>query len=171
MVLIRSDGERAHDPWTALADETPVPPSGDIVVTLERWQAQREELAEHRGRLGLRLRAEQLAEAVGSDIDTFSLIALEFPKFSDGRPYSTARLLRERFDFAGELRAVGHVLQDQFLFMERCGFDAFEVEDEETANAWARSIEEIGIFYQPAGDARRPVGHLRHGAARSSLVG
>jgi uncharacterized protein (DUF934 family) len=156
MVLIRSDGERAYDPWTTLADEAPMPSSGDIVVTLERWQTQREKLAAHPGRLGLRLRAEQLAEAVGGDIATFSLIALEFPKFSDGRPYSTARLLRERFGFAGELRAVGHVLQDQFLFMERCGFDAFEVEDEETANAWALS---------------RPVGRLRHGAARSSLVG
>lgn len=162
MVLIRNDGTRVEDPWSRLADDAPLPASGDVIVTLERWQTQREELAEHPGRLGLYLRAEQLAEAVADDIACFSLIALGFPKFSDGRPYSTARLLRERHGFSGELRAVGHVLRDQFLFLLRCGFDAFEVADGAAAAAWSRAIEEIAVFYQPAADRRRTVGHLRH---------
>jgi uncharacterized protein (DUF934 family) len=168
MVLISSDGSRADDPWTVLDDEALLPTSGDIIVSLERWLSRREELANHHGRLGLRLRAEQLAEDVGDDIPRFSLVALEFPKFSDGRPYSTARLLRERYGFDGELRAVGHVLRDQFLFLLRCGFDAFEVADDKAAADWSQAIAEIGIFYQPAGDRRRAVGHLRHGPIAGS---
>jgi len=171
MTLISSSGERADDPWRVVTDDAPLPASGDIIVTLERWQVQKQDLADHPGRLGILLRAEQLAGAVGDDIADFSLIALAFPKFSDGRPYSTARLLRERYGFAGELRAVGHVLQDQFLFMLRCGFDAFEVEDEDTADVWSRAIEEIGVFYQPAGDHRQPASRLRHGADLRSRAG
>ena len=162
MTLISRSGERADDPWRLITDEAPLPASGDIIVTLERWQAQKRELADHPGRLGIRLRADQLADGVGDDISAFSLIALAFPKFSDGRPYSTARLLRERYGFAGELRAVGHVLRDQFLFMLRCGFDTFEVDGEGAADAWSRAIAEIGVFYQPAGDHRQPASLLRH---------
>ena len=89
------------------------------------------------------------------------MVALEFPKFRDGRAYSTARLLRERYGFAGELRAVGDVLRDQFLFMHRCGFDAFEVADEQAVAAWRKAIAEFTVFYQTATDGRAPAGALR----------
>jgi uncharacterized protein (DUF934 family) len=71
-------------------------------------------------------------------------------------------LLRERYGFAGELRAVGNVLRDQFMFMHRCGFDAFEVADERQVEAWRKAMDEISVWYQPATDGRVPATTLRH---------
>src|SRR3546814_6954056 len=95
-----------------------------------------ERLRGHNGRLGLRLKSDQSPAGIAEDLGHFQLVALEFPRFGDGRAYSYARLLRERSGFKGELRAVGNVLRDQFLFMLRCGFDAFEVANENAVDAW-----------------------------------
>ena len=99
--------------------------------------------------------------AVADDVAHFGLNALEFPSFTDGRAYSSARLLRERYGFTGELRAVGNVLRDQFAFMLRCGFNAFEVRDTD-AGAWPEAVREIGVWYQPAGDRHVTAMRLRH---------
>src|SRR3546814_3790777 len=88
-------------------------PGGDVIVTLEQWQAGRERLRGHNGRLGLRLKSDQSPAGIAEDLGHFQLVALEFPRFGDGRAYSYARLLRERYGFKGELRAVGNVLRDQ----------------------------------------------------------
>ena len=93
----------------------------------------------------------------------FALIALEFAKFTDGRAYSYARLLRQRYGYEGELRAIGQVLRDQLLFMHRCGFDAFEVVKPDAVAAWRAALAEISLFYQRAADARPTVLGLRHG--------
>ena len=77
-----------------------------------------------------------------------------FPGFRDGRAYSQARILRERYGFGGELRATGQVLRDQFLFLLRAGFDSFEVTKEADAAAFAESIRRFDVFYQPTGDGR-----------------
>jgi uncharacterized protein (DUF934 family) len=90
-----------------------------------------------------------------------SLVALDFPTFKDGRAYSTARLLRERYQYKGELRAVGNVLRDQFLFMVRCGFDAFEVATEQEADAWKKAMDAFSVWYQVAADDRQPAARLR----------
>jgi uncharacterized protein (DUF934 family) len=108
----------------------------------------------------VRLKSSELADAIAADAGRLALIALEFPAFRDGRAYSTARLLRERHGFKGELRAVGQVLRDQFLFMQRCGFDAFEVEEAQAA-AWQQAIGEFSVFYQPAADGRPTAVQLR----------
>ena len=79
---------------------------------------------------------------------------LVFPSFRDGRAYSQARLLRERHGFEGELRATGQVLRDQFLFMLRAGFDAFEVIKDADAEAFAQASRRYSVFYQPTGDGR-----------------
>src|SRR5439155_14573700 len=83
-----------------------------------------------------------------------ALIALVFPKFSDGRAFSQARLLRERYGFRGELRATGQVLRDQFLFLLRAGFDAFEVTKDADAAAFTDAERRYSVFYQPTGDGR-----------------
>ena len=93
------------------------------------------------------------------------MIALDFPKFSDGRAYTQARLLRERFGYRGELRATGNVLRDQLLFMLRCGFDAFETGDQVTAEVVERSLASFSLAYQPAADGRPSVIELRHARA------
>ena len=176
------DGRIADDPWSDLP-ETPEPASDadagapdtpfldvDLIVTLDQWRGQRETLLRRNGRLGLRLASDQPPEEIASDLEHFDLIALEFPKFNDGRAYSYARLLRERHGFKGELRAVGNVLRDQLFFMLRCGFDSFAVADEKTAAAWKDAIEEIQVWYQPTADGRAPSGALGAGFRSSRAV-
>ena len=162
MSLIRN-GRAADDPWTTVGDDGALP-DGPAIVTLARWQAARDELAARNAPLGLRLKSDQPPALVAADLDRFAVVALEFPKFTDGRAYSYARLLRERHGFRGEIRAVGNVLRDQLLFMQRCGFDAFEVADEKAA-AWDRAMGEFSVRYQPASDRRPAALALRHRAA------
>ncbi len=161
MPLIK-DGGLADDPWVTLADDAESPPEGPVIVTLARWRADRDRLAGRNQPLGVRLKSDQSPASIADDLDRFAVIALEFPKFTDGRAYSYARLLRERYGYEGEVRAVGNVLRDQFLFMHRCGFDAFEVADDKMADAWLEAISEFDVFYQPAADDRTPVLALRH---------
>ena len=160
MPLIK-DGRAAADPWITLADGESLPEGGPVIVTLARWRAEREALIRRGGPLGLRLKSDQPPALAADDLGRFALIALEFPKFTDGRAYSYARLLRERQGFEGEVRAVGNVLRDQFLFMHRCGFDAFEVPAPD-ADAWIAALNEITVSYQPASDDRVPAWRLRH---------
>lgn len=162
MPLIKH-GRVLEDPWTNVGDAEPL--SGPAIVPLARWQRERPLLQQRPEPLGVRLTSDQSPTAIAEDLDRFSVIALEFPKFTDGRAFSSARLLRERYRYAGELRAVGMVLRDQLMFMHRCGFDAFEVADPSAAKSWARAQSEISVFYQPAADRRRSVLALRHDAS------
>lgn len=159
MPLIK-EGVLAEDSWQALADEDELV-EGPIVVTLDRWQSERETLLARNTPIGVRLKSDQTPALLADDLDRFAVVALEFPKFNDGRAYSYARLLRDRYGFKGEVRAVGNVLRDQFLLMQRCGFDAFEVANEAAAAAWEKAISEISVTYQPGADARRPALALR----------
>jgi uncharacterized protein (DUF934 family) len=92
-------------------------------------------------------------------------VALSFPTFKDGRAYSQARLLRERYGFRGELRATGQVLRDQLLFMHRAGFDAFELSKDADAPVFVQALTRYSLFYQPAGD-----GSLSVPAARAARL-
>ena len=87
-------------------------------------------------------------------LDRLAAVALVFPSFRDGRAYSQARLLRERHGYDGEMRATGQVLRDQFVFMSRAGFDAFEVKKDADADAFAATVKRYSVFYQPTGDGR-----------------
>ena len=95
-------------------------------------------------------------------LDRLALIEIDFPKYTDGRGYSQAQLLRRRFGYEGELRAVGHVLRDQILYMNRSGFDAFETERAELPSV-IEALDEFSAFYQPAADGATPVFQRRHG--------
>lgn len=160
MPLIKNES-RVEDPWTVVEAIEDLPPEGPVIVPLELWREHRESMLKRGGGLGVRLTPGQPPEEIAGDLPRLQLVALEFPKFTDGRPYSYARLLRERYRFEGELRAVGHVLRDQALFMVRCGFDAFEVADEATVEAWREALRRISVVYQRAGDNRLPVPWLR----------
>lgn len=139
-------------------------------VTLDEWRDLRAAApASDRclgQRLGLRLASDEtggeIGDEISGDLERFAVIALEFPRFTDGRAYSTARLLRERYGYRGEIRAVGEVLRDQLLFMRRCGFDAFELARDIDAESLDAALAEISVVYQPAADARRPAYALRH---------
>lgn len=162
MPLIKDD-QLIDDPWTTAPDEGPLPVEERIIVSLERWQAARTELLARNGRLGIHLKSDQPPALIADDLASFDLVALEFPVFKDGRAFSHARLLRERYGFTGELRAVGEVLRDQLLFMHRCGFDSFEVANDGALDAWREAAREISVWYQPATDRRPWVATLRQG--------
>ncbi len=160
MTLIKN-GIAVEDPLIAVADDTAVPAGRPAIVSLERWRREGAELEGRNAPLGVRLSSDDSLDEIGAALEGIDLIALEFPAFTDGRPYSTARLLRERYGFAGELRAVGQILRDQAQFMARCGFDAFELSDDAGAGNWTESSTEIDVFYQPAADQRPSVAALR----------
>lgn len=160
MPLIKN-GQIVKDPWTEAAPDAPVPDADFLLVPYETWKEQRETLMKRNGKLGVRLSADQPPQLIAGDLDRLDLVALAFPTFRDGRAYSYARLLRERYGFKKELRAVGNVLRDQFQFMHRCGFDAYAVADEKQAADWSRALSEISLVYQPSTDRRRPIAALR----------
>jgi uncharacterized protein (DUF934 family) len=160
MPLIKT-GDVVADPWKPVDETQPLPPSGPIVVSLARWETDRDALVARGGPLGIRLKSHERVEAIVPDLGCFALIVLEFPSFRDGRPYSSARLLRERYYFSGELRAAGDVLRDQIQFMHRCGFDAFEIADPNGAQEWEKAIAEITVWYQATADGRVPAHGLR----------
>jgi uncharacterized protein (DUF934 family) len=153
MPLIK-DGRLADDPWLRLGDEDEVEAGVAVIVSLERWQAERETLAGRNAPVGLWLKAGQSPAEVADDLSHFGLIALEFPKFNDGRAFSYARLLRERYGYQGEVRAVGEVLRDALLFMHRCGFDAFAIDRDDAPAHWEAALAELSVWYQPTADGR-----------------
>jgi uncharacterized protein (DUF934 family) len=151
MPLLR-EGGIVDDPWQVAADEADLTADAPLLVNLELWRRFRPRLLASDSPLGLSLASDQPPELVANDLDRFALIALEFPKFTDGRPYSYARLLRQRHGFRGELRARGNVLRDQLANLHRCGFDSFEVPDEAITACWLEAFTEISVVYQPAAD-------------------
>jgi phosphoadenosine phosphosulfate reductase len=134
-------------------------PQGAVIVTKKRWFAEKPDLDRRNAPLGLLLAAGETVDDLAGDLSRFAIIALDFPKFSDGRAFSTARLLREKHGYAGELRAVGNVLADQIPFMRRVGFDTFEVINAPTRRALASArMAEVRLYYQPTGAAEAPAG-------------
>ena len=170
MPLIR-DGRLADDPWVTVGDEEPLPEGAPAIVSLDRWRAEGGALRRRNLPLGIRLRSDQPPGLIAEDLAHFAVVALEFPKFTDGRAYSYARRLRERYRFRGELRAVGNVLSDQALFLLRCGFDAFEVAEGTTSEAWIKARAAISVRYQPASDGATPAFLLRAGSGGKGKAG
>ena len=162
MPLIKQ-GEVVHDIWTVLADDAPLDPAKPSVVSLQRWLKDHNALLASGARLGIRLKSGESPAQIADQLDKLDLVQLEFPAFTNGRAFSYARLLRDRFGYKGEVRAVGQVLRDQFMFLDRCGFDAVEVARPEDAAAWAAELAEMKYVYQPASDRRPWVNALRQG--------
>jgi len=140
MATLIRDRRIVADSWRLLsrgpAGELPeVPAAGDMIVPLTLWLERGGDFSARSGRTGLWLDSNEEPEAAAGDVAGLGLIAVNFPKFGDGRGYSTARLLRERYGFKGELRAIGDVSQDHLYFMEQCGFNAFALRDDQDPQA------------------------------------
>ena len=160
MAILKHGALQPND-WLIVADDAALPEGKPAVVSLDRWLKERDTLIGRNAPLGVRLRSDQSPIAIAEDLERLALIVLEFPKFTDGRGYSHARALRQRLAYKGELRAVGNVLRDQYLFMDRCGIDSIEVADEANVAGYLKSLGEFSIWYQPAADQRPTVRALR----------
>jgi uncharacterized protein (DUF934 family) len=159
MALIKN-GALADDSFQTVADDAPLPANGAI-VSLARFEKERDALLARNAPLGVRLKSDESPERLGGDIDRLSVIVLEFPKFRDGRAFSWARMLRTRLGFKGEIRAAGHFLYDQMAYLVRVGVDAFEVPDGFAIAEFDRAMGEMTNVYQPSVDGRPTIRQLR----------
>jgi uncharacterized protein (DUF934 family) len=157
MALLERQGDGAAiiaDRFARVEDDEGLPTSGGVLVSLAHFEAERDWLLERDGDLGVWLKSDESPTAIADDLESFALIALDFPVFSDGRAFSSARLLRERFGYKGELRAIGDVLCEQLPFMLRSGFDTFEMASEKAVEEFKAVVSEVRVVYQPTGDGR-----------------
>jgi uncharacterized protein (DUF934 family) len=161
VALIR-DGRLVADPFVDASALDAIPTTGPVIVSLVQWQQNREALLARGTPVGVRLRSDQNPAVLAEDLPRLAVVALEFPKFRDGRAYTYARLLRERHAYAGELRAVGDVLQEQLNYMRRCGFDSFDLASPDPEGAWAAVIGDHTVFYQGTGTSPVRAWDLRH---------
>lgn len=160
MPLVK-DGEIIADRFVRVLDDASIPEEGAVLVPAARYLADSSEFATRSGPTGVLWPNDRKISELAPYLDRLALVALVFPKFSDGRAYSQARMLRERYGYRGELRAIGDVLRDQFLFLVRAGFDAFEAKKDSDAQAFAESIARYSVFYQPTGVALPSASQLR----------
>jgi uncharacterized protein (DUF934 family) len=152
----------ADDVFVDVADEDAIP-DGPVILSLARFQAEGDALSTSNRPVGVRVLSEEAIEDLAYDLPRIAVVALVFPKFRDGRHYSSARLLRERYGYTGEIRAVGDVLLEQARFMIRCGIDAFAPADGSTPQAWAAAAARYRHVYQRATDDLVPAFEERRG--------
>jgi uncharacterized protein (DUF934 family) len=163
--IIKGQGNAAAvvaDDWRVLrlldaeAAETVEVPDGKVIVPAAVWLAQRDKLSA-RPELAVWLASDQQATIIADDLGKFALIAVDFPKFSDGRGYSIAYNLRKRLGYQGELRAIGDVLRDQLFQMQRCGFDAYATRQDRSIQDALKGLTVFSETYQAAVDQPLPL--------------
>jgi uncharacterized protein (DUF934 family) len=162
MPLVKA-GKIVEDRYQRVPDGEPAPEQGPVLVSAERFLADADEFARRADPVGVIWPNNRNVAELEPHLPRLSLIALVFPAYKDGRAYSQARILRERFRFRGELRATGQVLRDQFVFLMRAGFDAFDVVKGADAQAFEEAAQRYSVFFQPTGDGRVTVARVRAG--------
>jgi uncharacterized protein (DUF934 family) len=161
----------ATDIFVHVPDGAELPGDGAVLISAARFLEDPEALLRREGKLGVIWPNSRDVDDLVPFLDRLAVIALVFPTFRDGRAYSQARLLRERHGYDGELRATGQVLRDQFVFMLRAGFNAFEVKKQSDAEAFALTSKRYSVFYQPTGDGRITALHRRMQQRHSESAG
>lgn len=160
MPLVKNNAVAA-DNFVRVDDDAPIAADAAVLVSAARFVSEADTLVARDGRTGVIWPNNRELDELVPYLDRVATVALVFPTFRDGRAYSQARLLRERFAYRGELRATSQVLRDQFVFMLRAGFDAFEVMKDADAAAFATTAQRYSVFYQPTGDGRITAFHRR----------
>ena len=163
MSKIIKNGQIVDDAWLVLklseeqAPESVALPDTPTLLPLAVWLAHKDEILARKQPVGIWLESNEGPESIANDLKHFTIIGVNFPKFADGRGYSTARLLRERFAYSGEIRALGDVLRDQLFLLKRCGFDAFAVRQDKDIEAALAGLTAFSESYQTAVDQPQPL--------------
>ena len=170
MPRLIKNGAIVEDRWTLVRDAASIaelPTGFPVIVPLALWQVAHAAFST-RGDVGVWLKPDDDPEALAADIALLPLIAIDFPKFTDGRGYSIAQLFRTRHRFAGELRAIGDVLRDQLYYMRQCGFDAFVLRADKDLEDALKAFADFSDVYQatvrepiPLFRRRTPAGPVR----------
>ncbi|MGR9052652.1 MAG: DUF934 domain-containing protein [Gammaproteobacteria bacterium] len=148
---IIKDKNIIEDHWH-YADDDAVLPEGDVTVTLERWRNQKDQLLQRGTGIGLRLNTTDAIEDIADDLDRLQLIELNFSAFTDGRSFTQAWLLRNRFNYQGEVRAVGKFMVDQVFYLSRTGVNAFQLADSEKLPVALSTLNDFSVYYQRSAD-------------------
>ncbi len=162
MSKLIKDGTIIENTWTLLAKpegdaSAAEVPAGQVIVPLAVWQAQKAQL-QARKDIGVWLDSDETAHQLGEDALSLPLVAVNFPVFMDGRAFSAARLLRERYGFNGELRAIGHFIRDQLCYLRRCGVNAFDfARDDISLEESLQSLNDFTEYYQASVDQPLPL--------------
>ena len=170
--LIR-DRKLVADNWLKLDSAealTQAAQNADVIVPLAVWKSHRDALTSRPGNIGVLLAPVDDPAAVAKDFANLTLIAVQFPKFTDGRGYSTARLLRSRYGWTGELRAVGDVQRDQLFYLSRCGFDSYEMADSTDVASALSAFKDFTEAYQTSVDQPQPLFRRRSGEKRDGAA-
>jgi len=161
-MLLLDNGQTRPDGWVRVADGQPLPTRAPTLLPLARLLAEGSALAPLPDRpLGVWLASHEGAETLAPHLSRLALVAVDFPRFRDGRGFTTARTLRERYGFAGEIRATGHVLPDQFAFLLRCGFTSVALREGQDPAVWRHALAAVTVTYQRGMDGAGPVSLLR----------
>lgn len=173
MAVIIRQRQLVADNWQLLKPATAggiaIPAIGNVIVPLSLWREQREVLLKRSGGLGVWLEGQDDPAVIATDLPHFDLIAVSFAQFTDGRGYSIARLLRERYGWRGELRAIGDILRDQLFYLARCGFDAFALREGQDAEAALSAFDDFSEGYQTSVERPQPLFRRRSATARNDL--
>jgi len=158
------DGRVAANQWQLISRDqagditsAATVPAGKVILPYSLWRTLAQELMARRTEIGVWLDSDESAELLAESAATLPLIAIHFPIFMDGRGFSSARLLRERYGFTGELRAVGAFMRDQLTFLRRCGINAFEFDGAEPLDEVAQSLHDFSETYQVDSDQKLPI--------------
>ncbi|MGB1984472.1 MAG: DUF934 domain-containing protein [Porticoccaceae bacterium] len=157
MPQILKNEQVVSNSWIFLDDSADTVPSGDILLSYEQWQNFADQIKDHQGQIGIWLEGHAEIEEIIEPLLVLPLIAINFPKFADGRGFSSARLIRERYQYAGELRAIGGFIRDQLYLLKRCGFNAFQFSDEHELSDAAESLKDFSENYQVSADQQSPL--------------
>lgn len=147
MPLIKNS-EFVTDTWQKAEGNAEFAKGTKVIVSFEHFLDHKEDLLNSSIELGIAIANDVDVLQLEPYVDNLALIALNFPKFADGRAYSQARIIREQLGFEGELRATGDVLPDQAVSMLRCGFDSFEVSDKVILETWNKAVSTLNAVYQ-----------------------
>ncbi|MGE0785270.1 MAG: DUF934 domain-containing protein [Sandaracinaceae bacterium] len=162
MTLLSVEGGAAHvvedDAWTLLPADDVDLAGASVIAPIEALASAR---ARGPARLGVRVEGDADPDELAAQLDGVSLVVVTIPKFTDGRAYSLARLLRDKHGYAGDLRAVGAVLRDQLLYLSRCGFSSFELAASQRVDDALAAFRDFSVTYQPAEDHDVPVWRRR----------
>jgi uncharacterized protein (DUF934 family) len=157
MPQVLKDNCVINDSWTILSEDSETLPNGDILLSYNQWQTLSDQIQNHNGSIGVIIEGNAEIEEIIEPLLDLPLIAINFTKFADGRGFSAATLIRERYNYSGEIRAVGGFMRDQLYLLSRCGFNAFKFDNTVDLTDSAKSLQDFSETYQVSADQENPL--------------